>query len=188
MSAVLAQRLSAVLTCYFYKHSIYPGIDPAPHFANKTYAGKVVLVTGASRGLGASAASLYARAGASVTIVARSADSLEEVRAAIVKETPGAQVLTFVVDVKDPAAAEHAVEETVKQYGKLDVLIANAGTCLPFEKRNYTWPMLAGRYANMTPRDQASATATIRWPGGTPSRSARLASTSVDLILTGSAG
>ncbi|KZV63871.1 NAD-P-binding protein [Peniophora sp. CONT] len=116
-------------------HAVYPGIDPTQHFTNKTYAGKVVLVTGGSRGIGASAATHYARAGASVAVVARSADTLEEVRAAIVKETPGAQVLTFAVDVKDSAAAERAVEETVKHFGKLDVLVANAGAFLPFEKR-----------------------------------------------------
>ena len=52
-----------------------------------------------------------------------------------VKDTPGAQVLTFTVDVKDPAAAERAIEETAKHFGKLDVLVANAGACLPFEKR-----------------------------------------------------
>lgn len=123
---------------------MYPGIDPAAHFANKTYAGKVVLVTGGSRGIGASAAAQYARAGASLAIVARSVDSLEGVRAAIVKETPGAQVLIFGVDVKDPAAAERAVEETVKHYGKLDVLIANAGSCLPFDtrKRPLTSPLV----------------------------------------------
>ncbi|VDC05922.1 unnamed protein product [Peniophora sp. CBMAI 1063] len=116
-------------------HAVYSGNDPKAHFANKTNAGKVVLVTGASRGLGASAAMHYARAGASVAIVARSANLLEQVRAEIVKETPSAQVLTFVVDVKDSAAAERAIEETVKQFGKLDVLVANAGACLPFEKR-----------------------------------------------------
>ena len=44
-------------------------------------------------------------------------------------------MLTFTVDVKDPAAAERAIEETVKHFGKLDVLVANAGACLPFEKR-----------------------------------------------------
>ena len=86
---------------------------------------------------GAVTARQYARTGANVAIAARSANALEEVKASIVKETPEAQVLTFTVDVKDPATTERAVEETVKHFGKLDVLIANAGTCLPFEKREY---------------------------------------------------
>ena len=93
-------------------------------------------MTGGSRGIGSAAAAQFARAGASLALVARSADALETTRAAIVKETPGAQVLTFVVDVKGPVAAERAVEETVDHFGRLDVLIANAGATLPgFDKR-----------------------------------------------------
>ncbi|KZV63877.1 NAD-P-binding protein [Peniophora sp. CONT] len=111
-------------------HDVYPSVDPASHFANQTFSGKVVLVTGASRGIGAVVAKQYAQAGAAVALVARSAESLKTAKAAILAETPGARVLTFAVDVKDPAAAERAVEETVSQLGGLDVLIANAGTAL----------------------------------------------------------
>ncbi|VDB85695.1 unnamed protein product [Peniophora sp. CBMAI 1063] len=112
-------------------HDAYPSVDVAPHFTNKTFAGQVVLVTGASRGIGSVIAKHYAKAGAAVALVARSLDSLKTVQTTIQAEAPGAPVLTFAVDVKDTVAAERAVEETVAKLGGLDVLVANAGVTAP---------------------------------------------------------
>ena len=99
-----------------------------------------MLVTGASRGIGSVIAKQFARAGAAVALVARSADSLKDVQASILKEAPGVRVLTFAVDVKDPVATERVLEETVAQFGGLDVLVANAGVGLPMsEKRECPW-------------------------------------------------
>jgi hypothetical protein len=105
---------------------IYPAINPKCSFDTKVYSGKVVLVTGASRGIGQTTALFYAKAGAAVALVARS--SLEATQTMITKEVPGAKILAFTADVTDSARAEEVVRATVEQFGKLDILIANAGT------------------------------------------------------------
>ncbi|KAI0313160.1 NAD-P-binding protein [Amylostereum chailletii] len=111
---------------------LYPTIDPKDHFENKTFKGKVVLVTGASRGIGQQTAVDFARAGAAVVIVSRKQETLEETKAAILKAVPDAGVLAIPVDVKNSEQAAKAVEATVERFGRLDVVIANAGAISPF--------------------------------------------------------
>ena len=113
--------------------SIYPAIDPAAAFANKTYAGKTVLITGASRGIGQTTALFFAKAGANVALTARS--SLDETVTLLKKSAPDAKVSTFTADVKDADRAEEVVAQVVAQYGQLDILIANAGTANPMGAR-----------------------------------------------------
>jgi hypothetical protein len=115
------------------KKSIYPAIDPEPHYAARTYSGKVVLVTGASRGVGRETALQYARAGASgVAIVGRTAEALAETRDAIVGVEPGAEVLVLAEDVRDVEGARGAVRRVLRRFGRLDILIANAGAITAF--------------------------------------------------------
>ena len=123
--------------------------------------GKVVLVTGASGGIGASIALFYAKAGAAVTIVARKQETLDETKALIEGKVPDARVLTVVVDVRDPVQAEKAVGETVKLFGRLDVLIANAGMASPFTQSKYFGVL---RQYILT-RDQSLETKTRRFGG-----------------------
>jgi len=87
-----------------------------------------VLITGASRGLGEEIALQYARAGANLTLVARSQAGLDATRDAIFRECPSAQVLVFPAEVQDVAKAEEAVATTVRHFGRLDILVANAGS------------------------------------------------------------
>jgi NAD(P)-dependent dehydrogenase (short-subunit alcohol dehydrogenase family) len=84
--------------------------------------GRVAAVTGASRGLGAAYARALAEAGASVVLNARSAEALEE----LARELPRAAVAAG--DVADPATAERIVETALAAFGRIDVLVANAGT------------------------------------------------------------
>ncbi|KAH9173309.1 NAD-P-binding protein [Lactarius sanguifluus] len=107
--------------------SVYLTIDPKEAFANQTYRGKVVLVTGASRGIGQGTAITYAMAGANVTIAGRSQQTLDKTAAAIHAAVSGAQVLAVSTDVRDPKATEAAVQATLERFGRLDVLISNAG-------------------------------------------------------------
>jgi NAD(P)-dependent dehydrogenase (short-subunit alcohol dehydrogenase family) len=107
--------------------SVYPLIDPKVHYDAQTFSGKVVLVTGASRGIGEEIALQYARAGANLTLVARSQAALEATRDAILRERPSAQVIVFPAEVQDVTKAEEAVATTVRQFGRLDILVANAG-------------------------------------------------------------
>jgi len=107
--------------------SVYPAVDPSTAFKDKLYKGRVVLVTGASAGIGAAIALFYAKAGASVAIVARRQQALDERKAHILKEAPDARILSVVADVKDWKLAERAVKVAVAEFGRLDILIANAG-------------------------------------------------------------
>ncbi len=87
---------------------------------------KVALVTGASRGIGAHLARALAGAGYAVAAVARSAESL----AGIVGELRdgGSAVLSLPADVTDVAAVEAVVERTMATWGRIDVLVNNAGS------------------------------------------------------------
>jgi len=51
------------------------------------------------------------------------------------KEVPGAEVVTFPADVKDPIKAEEAVKVATSRFGRLDVMIANAAAVSSFDKR-----------------------------------------------------
>jgi NAD(P)-dependent dehydrogenase (short-subunit alcohol dehydrogenase family) len=106
--------------------SIYPKINPTVHYDAQTFAGKVVLITGASRGIGAEIALQYARAGATLTLVARTQAALDASRDAILRERPSAQILTFPADVTDVTKAQEAVASTIARFGRLDILVANA--------------------------------------------------------------
>ncbi|SMX46365.1 SDR family oxidoreductase [Actibacterium lipolyticum] len=91
--------------------------------------GKTVLITGASRGIGASAAHHFAKAGAKVALVARSGEALEKLSAEI-----GDAALALPCDVSNYADVEAAVSATVKAFGGLDVLINNAGVIEPISR------------------------------------------------------
>jgi NAD(P)-dependent dehydrogenase (short-subunit alcohol dehydrogenase family) len=87
--------------------------------------GKVAVVTGASRGLGAACARSLAEAGADVALLARKAEDLDEVKADV--EAHGRQALAIAVDVTDEAAIEAAADHVVTIFGRVDVLVNNAG-------------------------------------------------------------
>lgn len=86
--------------------------------------GKVVLVTGASRGIGAAAARAFAQAGARVGVMARSESAVNDLAAAI-------DGIALSGDVASPSDMERAVATLVEQAGRLDVLVNNAGLIGP---------------------------------------------------------
>jgi NAD(P)-dependent dehydrogenase (short-subunit alcohol dehydrogenase family) len=88
-------------------------------------AGKVVLITGGSRGFGLVLARQLAAKGAKLAICARSADDLELARQEL--DASGAQVLTLTVDVTENEEVKAMVRDVIHHYGRLDVLINNAG-------------------------------------------------------------
>lgn len=88
---------------------------------------KVVIITGASSGVGHSAAVLFAKRGAKVAIVARSKDKLDEVEKQCIAVSKPENVLVIVADVSKMEDLQRIVDETVKRFGQIDVLVNNAG-------------------------------------------------------------
>jgi NADP-dependent 3-hydroxy acid dehydrogenase YdfG len=91
-------------------------------------AGTVAMITGASSGIGAATAESLAALGASVALVARRTDRLEELAARL--RADGATALVITADVTTQTEAERAVERTVSELGRLDTLVNNAGVML----------------------------------------------------------
>lgn len=86
--------------------------------------GRVALVAGASRGIGAEAARAFARAGAAVVLGARDESALASVVASV--EAAGGRAVARVTDVGDPASAEALVATALDRYGRLDAAFNNA--------------------------------------------------------------
>lgn len=89
------------------------------------FAGKVVFVTGASSGIGAAVAVEFARHGAKVALAARRTERLAEVEEVISKM--GGDVIALCCDVTDRVSVDAAVSATVSAFGRIDVVLANAG-------------------------------------------------------------
>jgi 7-alpha-hydroxysteroid dehydrogenase len=91
--------------------------------------GYVALVTGAGRGIGAGIARAYARAGADVALVARTATELEDVAAAV--RAAGRSASVIPADLTDVSRAAQIVERAIAGHGRLDILVNNAGGAMP---------------------------------------------------------
>jgi NAD(P)-dependent dehydrogenase (short-subunit alcohol dehydrogenase family) len=91
-------------------------------------AGKTALVTGASRGIGRSIASVFAAAGANVMLSSRKMDSLKAALEDIRRSKPSGRVAASVANAGEPEQAAACVEATLKTFGRLDVLVNNAAT------------------------------------------------------------
>jgi len=91
----------------------------------KQLEGRVALITGASQGIGAATARLFAQAGAMVVLASRSdeelAHNVEEIKA------NGGEAMAVVTDVTQAASVETAIKRTVDTYGRLDIAVNNAG-------------------------------------------------------------
>ncbi|MFC7686904.1 SDR family NAD(P)-dependent oxidoreductase [Ureibacillus sp. GCM10028918] len=88
---------------------------------------KVAVITGASKGIGLYTALQLVKEGANVAIAARNKDTLKEAKAFIQEQT-GKDVLTVSVDVSNETECKRLIEEVVAHYGKLNIVINNAGT------------------------------------------------------------
>ncbi|SDC41847.1 SDR family NAD(P)-dependent oxidoreductase [Actinokineospora iranica] len=98
-------------------------VDPAALRA--AVSGRVVLVTGASYGLGEATARRLAHAGATVLLVARTADALDALAADLCRA--GGTAHPYPTDLTDPAQVEALTERVLREHGHVDVLVNNAG-------------------------------------------------------------
>ena len=93
---------------------------------SNSLAGKVAIVTGASRGIGQAIAQAYTAAGARVVISGRREETLAGIAAAI--RAAGGEVTPIVAHNGDKAALQALAEQTVATYGRIDILVHNAAT------------------------------------------------------------
>lgn len=122
------------------KQNKQPGIEakmsPAPEFIKDTYkaagklTGKVALITGGDSGIGRAVSVHYAEEGADIAIVYLDENIDAETTKSLV-EAAGRKCLLINGDVKDAAFCKNAVEQTVKTYGQLNILVNNAGMQFP---------------------------------------------------------
>ena len=94
---------------------------------DRTMAGKVCLVTGATAGIGAVTALALARRGATVCLVGRSAERVGATARQIVEQTGNSSVVPFLADLSAQAEVRRLAEEFRSQFPRLDVLVNNAG-------------------------------------------------------------
>jgi NAD(P)-dependent dehydrogenase (short-subunit alcohol dehydrogenase family) len=130
------QKLREPKAPYPKQHQPRPGIEaeiePKPRYLAPHYTGasklkdKVALITGGDSGIGRSVAVLYAREGADVAIVYLPEEQVdaEETREAV--ENEGRRCLLLPGDVSDPKFCRQAIDRTVKEFRKLDILVNNA--------------------------------------------------------------
>ena len=93
--------------------------------ADRRLAGKVAIITGASRGIGAATARLFASEGARVVLAARSREEMTRIAEEI--RTSGGEALAIQTDVTDAVSVEDLVKRTVEVYQRLDIAFNNAG-------------------------------------------------------------
>ncbi|WP_126628493.1 SDR family NAD(P)-dependent oxidoreductase [Dictyobacter alpinus] len=111
--------------------------------------GKVVLVTGGSRGLGLAIAEEFAHEGARLVLCARDGQELDQARKQIA--SLGAEVFTVTCDVSNPQEVERTIEQATAQFGGIDVLVNNAGI------------ISAGPWQTLTREDFKNSMDTMFW-------------------------
>ncbi|MDQ0965725.1 NAD(P)-dependent dehydrogenase (short-subunit alcohol dehydrogenase family) [Flavobacterium sp. W4I14] len=122
------------------KQNKQPGIeakmDPRPEVIKANYKGagklndKVALITGGDSGIGRSVAVHFAREGANIAIVYLDED-VDAIETQKMVEAEGKSCLLIKGDVKNPSFCRKAVETTVKEFGKINILVNNAGMQVP---------------------------------------------------------
>lgn len=89
--------------------------------------GKSAVVTGAAKGIGRATAELFAREGARLVVTDLNEEGITSLRDRLAEEVSGAEVETVVGDVSEPEDAKAMIGAAVERFGRVDVLVANAG-------------------------------------------------------------
>src|SRR3954467_2079738 len=89
--------------------------------------GKIAIVTGGAGGIGSATGRLFCEEGARVVLVDRDAETMKSVVGEIQQAVPGAALMDLIVDIGEEASAAKIIAETWRTFGKVDVLVNNAG-------------------------------------------------------------
>ncbi len=108
----------------FWERHLDPDLPTAQNI-RRVAGDKVIVITGASSGIGRAVASALAASGATIIGVARGVEKLEEMKAEV--EALGGTVQVKPTDLSDPAACKDMLEDVIAEHGRVDVLINNAG-------------------------------------------------------------
>ena len=95
---------------------------------------KIILITGASSGIGRATAKVFAAEGAKLLLCARRVERLKELEAKITKEYPSAAVHTFALDVRDRDAVDSMFDKLPEEWKEVDILLNNAGLSRGLDK------------------------------------------------------
>nr|WP_263328275.1 SDR family oxidoreductase [Neobacillus sp. Marseille-Q6967] len=87
--------------------------------------GKTAIVTGGGRGLGMQISEIYAEAGANVVVCSRNLEACQQVSETLIAK--GVRSLALKCDVSSPEDIQYVVDETVKEFGRIDILVNNSG-------------------------------------------------------------
>jgi 3-oxoacyl-[acyl-carrier protein] reductase len=93
----------------------------------QSLSGQVAIITGASRGIGRAIAEVFRQAGARLSLVARTPETLREVARSLSTEGGPTEVLAFPADVAVESQVNEVVRQTVEAFGRVDILVNNAG-------------------------------------------------------------
>jgi NAD(P)-dependent dehydrogenase (short-subunit alcohol dehydrogenase family) len=105
-----------------------PARESDPEKLRRVVSGKTVLVTGASYGIGEASARQLAAAGATVLVVARSAERLDDLAASI--NAGGGRAVAYPTDLTDEAAVSVLTKQVTENHGPMDIVVSNAGKSL----------------------------------------------------------
>ncbi|MEM8809322.1 MAG: SDR family NAD(P)-dependent oxidoreductase, partial [Cyanobacteria bacterium P01_G01_bin.38] len=124
---VAAAGLAAVVSTGQVNANVLNPVAPATKAVNPAgrFTGKVVLITGATSGIGETTAKAFAREGAKVAFNGRRANLGQQIESDI--RAAGGDAIYIQSDVRDPQQVEQFVNVTVEQYGRLDIAFNNAG-------------------------------------------------------------
>lgn len=99
----------------------------------KRFEGKVVIVTGSSQGIGRATAVLFAREGARVVITGRDSKNLQVTKDAVLAVTSEDHVNVVIADITTSSGVDQLVKSSIEKFGKIDILINNAGAAFTDE-------------------------------------------------------
>lgn len=102
-----------------------------PDAESFSMAGRTVVLTGPTSGLGRAAAGAFARMGADLVLLGRDAGRLDRTRDELLAETPGLVATTVVVDMASLASVRAAADEVLERTPRIDVVVDNAGAMIP---------------------------------------------------------